>query len=397
MSVADDPRLPAATPRPVPPPPPTGTGHPLHTLADAQRMRAVPVMRATHHARYAPAQWRDFYLTAMRRVDFAAYSRRWGTTLAERFTSYMDIIRDTLVGIFAKPDDEGGMTVPIHCVNTVEELAEYDAELARDAQRQAEAETTQAHIARMCLLELDTILKHCDAARLDQAPHITCTNTADIANRALAARPATAALAKRTRDSGAPSAFTIPQPPTSAASDAEPVHAGAWRSWYYSILGLTPGWLMALHHAKRADDDAAHEKQEAEITKLYFTNRQEAHARPRCSMLSVSPTLTATSLHEFYNDLATGSILSIDDAVRYITRGAHHTYATFLVAAQAHQHTGAFWHGLGLRSFCACTTDRCTRECRQGRQPSPGMFNRTMTSARTTTSPPSRSPGSSRR
>ena len=88
------------------------------------------------------------------------------------------------------------MTVPIRCVNTAEELAEYDAELAQDAQRQAEAEATQAHIARMCLEELDIILKHCDAARLDQAPHITCTNTADMVNRALAARPATAALAK---------------------------------------------------------------------------------------------------------------------------------------------------------------------------------------------------------
>ena len=120
---------------------------------------------------------------------------------------------------------------------------------------------------------------------------------------------------------------------------------------------------------------AACEKQEAEITKLYFTNRQEAHARLRSSMLSVSPTLIATSLHEFYSDLATGSILSIDDAVRYVTRGAHHTYATFLAAARAHQHTGAFWQDLGLRTFCACTTDCCTLQCRQGRQPSPGMFN----------------------
>ena len=38
---------------------------------------------------------------------------------------------------------------------------------------------------------------------------------------------------------------------------------------------------MALHHAKHADDEAAREKQEAEITRLYFTNRQEAHARLR--------------------------------------------------------------------------------------------------------------------
>ena len=99
---------------------------------------------------------------------------------------------------------------------------------------------------------------------------------------------------------------------------------------------------MALHHAKHADDEAAREKQEAEITRLYFTNRQEAHTRLRGSILPVSPTLTATSLHEFYSDLTTGSVLSIDDAVRYITRGAHHTYSTFLTAARAHQHTGAF-------------------------------------------------------
>jgi hypothetical protein len=68
---------------------------------------------ATRHARYAPAQWRNFYLTTRRRVDYAAYSRAWGTSLAERFTSYMAIIRDTLVGIFAKPDGGVGMAVPI--------------------------------------------------------------------------------------------------------------------------------------------------------------------------------------------------------------------------------------------------------------------------------------------
>ena len=90
---------------------------------------------------------------------------------------------------------------------------------ALNHQRQAEAEATQAHIARMCLAELGIILKHFDAARLDRAQHITCMNTADMVNRALAARPATAALTKRTWDSGAPSAFTIPQPPTSAAAD----------------------------------------------------------------------------------------------------------------------------------------------------------------------------------
>ena len=56
---------------------------------------------------------------------------------------------------------------------------------------------------------------------------------------------------------------------------------------------------MTLHHAKHADDEAAREKQEAEITRLYFTNRQEAHARLRGSMLSASPALTATSLHDF--------------------------------------------------------------------------------------------------
>ena len=82
MSVADDPRLLATTPRPALPPPSAGAGHPPHTPSDAKRMQEVPVMRATRHTRYAPAQWRDFYLTTRRRVDFAAYSRAWGMSLA---------------------------------------------------------------------------------------------------------------------------------------------------------------------------------------------------------------------------------------------------------------------------------------------------------------------------
>ena len=91
-------------------------------------------------------------------------------------------------------------------------------------------------------------------------------------------------------------------------------------------------------------------------------------------MLSVSSALTATSLHEFYSALATGSILSIDDAVPYVTRGAHDTYPSFLAAARRHEHTGAFWHDLGLRTFCACT-DGPLHAGVSGRQPSPGMFN----------------------
>ena len=74
MSVADEPRLLAITPRPALPPPSTGAGHPLHTPSDAQRIQEVPVV-ATRHTRHAPAQWRGFYLTTRRRVDFAAYSR----------------------------------------------------------------------------------------------------------------------------------------------------------------------------------------------------------------------------------------------------------------------------------------------------------------------------------
>ena len=200
MSVADDPCLLANTPRPALPPPSTGAGHRLHTPSECS------VMCATRHTRHAPAQWRDFYFTTRRRVDFAAYSRAWGTSLAERFTSYMTIIRDTRVAIFAKPDDQGGMTVPIRCVNTAEELAEYDAELVQDAQQQTEAEATQVHVARICLAELDIVLKHCDAARLDAAPMLTRDSTIAMAKRALVARPASAALVKRTRDSGAPSA-----------------------------------------------------------------------------------------------------------------------------------------------------------------------------------------------
>ena len=112
------------------------------------------------------------------------YSRAWGTSLVERFTSYMTIIRGTLVAIFAKPDDEGGMAVSIRCVNTAEELAEYDAKLAQDAQRQTEAEATQAHVVRMCLAELGVVLRHCDAARLDAAPMLTRDSTIAMAKRA---------------------------------------------------------------------------------------------------------------------------------------------------------------------------------------------------------------------
>ena len=96
------------------------------------------------------------------------------------------------------------MAVPIRCVNTAEELAEYDAELAQDAQRQTEAEATQAHVARVCLAYLDAVLQHCGASRGDSPPMLTCTSTVRVVRDALAAREATRALAKRTRDSDAP-------------------------------------------------------------------------------------------------------------------------------------------------------------------------------------------------
>ena len=231
MSVADDPRLLATTtPRgPVlPPPAHRSRPPPAHTgRRTAHAGGARDACHASHTIRSGPiARLLPDYDAPRRLCGVqSGLSRGWGTSLAERFNSYMAISRDTLVNIFAKPDDAGGMAVPIRCVNTAEELAEYDSELAQaqDAQRQAEAEATQAQIARMCLAELDVTRRHCDAARLDRAPHITCTNTAAMVNRALVARPATAALAKRTRDSGAPSALTIPPLPTSAAADAESV------------------------------------------------------------------------------------------------------------------------------------------------------------------------------
>ena len=114
------------------------------------------------------------------------------------------------------------MAVPIRCADTAEERAEYDAELAQDAQRQTEADATHAHIARVCLAHLGTVLQHCDAARGDSPPMLTCTNTVRIVRDALTAREATKALAKCTRDSGAPSALTTPPSPspTSVATDA---------------------------------------------------------------------------------------------------------------------------------------------------------------------------------
>ena len=54
---------------------------------------------------------------------------------------------------------------------------------------------------------------------------------------------------------------------------------------------------MTLHHALHADEDTAREKQEAEITKLNFSSRQDAHARLRGSVLSISPTRVQTKDH----------------------------------------------------------------------------------------------------
>ena len=54
---------------------------------------------------------------------------------------------------------------------------------------------------------------------------------------------------------------------------------------------------MALHHAQHADGDTAREKQEAEITKLNFSSRQDAHVRLCCSVLSISPTRVQTKNH----------------------------------------------------------------------------------------------------
>lgn len=180
--------------------------------------------------------------------------------------------------------------MPIRCINTTEDLTASDADLAQEAQRQTESEATHAHVARMCLAHLDAALQHCDAARNGSLPMLTCTNTTRVVRSALTARDVTHALAKRTRDSGAPSPLTIPPPP----SQSQPVHV---RSWYNSVLGLKPGWLMTLHHAQHADDDTAREKQEAEITKLNFSSRQDAHVRLCGSVLSISPTRVQTKNH----------------------------------------------------------------------------------------------------
>ena len=67
--------------------------------------------------------------------------------------------------------------MPIRCINTTEDLAAYDPDLAQEAQRQTEPEATHAHVARMCLAHLDAALQHCDAARNDSPPMLTCTNT----------------------------------------------------------------------------------------------------------------------------------------------------------------------------------------------------------------------------
>ena len=75
----------------------------------------------------------------MRRVGFAAYSRRWGTTLAERFNSYMAIIRDTLVAIGLpserRPTSERPSERPSEPQKTFREPTSHG--LARDQRRAA--------------------------------------------------------------------------------------------------------------------------------------------------------------------------------------------------------------------------------------------------------------------
>ena len=91
---------------------------------------------------------------------------------------------------------------------------------------------------------------------------------------------------------------------------------------------------------------------------------------------STSPLLRAVPLHAHYSTLFRGSVFTEHDAIRHVTRGTHTDYDSFLAAALADQHTGGWWHAHGMLTFCACPTDRCTPECRDGRQRPPGLYNR---------------------
>ena len=92
---------------------------------------------------------------------------------------------------------------------------------------------------------------------------------------------------------------------------------------------------------------------------------------------TTSPLLRAFPLHAHYATLFRGSVsvFTEDGAVRHVTRGTFTDDASFLAAALADQYTGGWWYAHRMLTFCACPIDRCTPECRDGRQRPPGLYS----------------------
>jgi hypothetical protein len=113
---------------------------------------------------------------------------------------------------------------------------------------------------------------------------------------------------------------------------------------------------------------------ENDDSRVLFTNFVKEENKYPISGLDFSslyPSIIMT-----YNLSPEYMVFTEHDAVRHVTRGTFTDYDSFLAAALADRHTGGWWHAHGMLTFCSCPTDRCTPECRDGRQRPPGLYNR---------------------
>ena len=247
--------------------------------------------------------------------------------------------------------------------------------------RDAAADIDTAIITAARLRDLDTILRLCASAIRGVPPAILIRRDVTAVRRAI---DGTSSILRRRRAGSQCPALTIPLPPAQLGpsdTDCDPkpsleATAEAWSDWANYVQALRPGWIsIRLRATAHADaervDDRAHK-----LTRMYFDDRSAAHAEMRGKTCTTSPSLRAVPLHAHYEALFHGSVFTEHDAVRHVTRGTFTDYDSFLAAALADRHTGGWWHAHGMLTFCSCPTDRCTPECRDGRQRPPGLYNR---------------------
>ena len=253
----------------------------------------------------------------------------------------------------------------------------------RDAgdSRDASADIGTAIIAAARLRDLDVVLRLCTSAIRGVPPAIlTRRDVAAVRNAIVGTSPA-----RRRQQAGSDApAMTIPLPPAHLGpsdADSDPaLRAGASveerSDWANYVHALRPGWIGIRHQATARVDTERVDDRTRKITAMYFDDRTSAHAMVRGKTCTTSPSLRAVLLHAHYATFFRGSMFTEHDAVRHVTRGAFTDYDSFLAAALADQHTSGWWHAHGMLAFCACPTDQCTPECRDGRQRPPGLYNR---------------------